>query len=59
VIVRMITSPEASMVGRHPLRVPVMALAMVALLTGVWAGLLRLGWQVPLLAATFPGRTAP
>jgi hypothetical protein len=47
------------MVGRHPLRVPVMALAMVALLTGVWAGLLRLGWQVPLLAATLPSAHGP
>ena len=47
------------MVGRRPLRVPVMALAMVALLTGVWAGLLRLGWQVPLLAATLPGAHGP
>jgi hypothetical protein len=55
----MITSPEASMVGRRPLRVPVMALAMVALLTGVWAGLLRLGWQVPLLAATLPSAHGP
>ena len=47
------------MVGRHPLRVPVMALAMGALLTGVWAGLLRLGWQVPLLAATLPNAHGP
>jgi hypothetical protein len=45
------------MVGR--LRVPVMALGMVALLTGVWAGLLRLGWQVPLLAATLPSAHGP
>jgi len=57
--VSLITSLEASMLGRHPLRVPVMALAMVALLTGVWAGLLRLGWQVPLLAATLPSAHGP
>jgi len=47
------------MVGRHPLRVPVMALAVVAILTGMWAGLLRLGWQVPLLAATLPHAHGP
>jgi hypothetical protein len=47
------------MVGRRPLRVPVMALAMVALLTGVWAGLLRLGWQVPLLSTALPNAHGP
>jgi hypothetical protein len=36
-----------------------MALAMLALLTGTWAGLLRLGWQVPLLSATLPSAHGP
>jgi hypothetical protein len=57
--VRTITSTEVSMAERRSLRVPLMALGIVALLTGVWAGLLRLGWQVPLLAATFPSAHGP
>lgn len=32
---------------RHPRRLPLLALGMVALLTGLWAGLARLGWDVP------------
>ena len=47
------------MVAPHSLRVPLMALAMGALLTGVWAGLVRLGWQVPLLAAIPPSAHGP
>ena len=47
------------MVARHLLRFPLMALAMVALLTGVWAGLSRLGWQVPILSATLPSDHGP
>ena len=31
---------------RHPRRLPLLALGMVALLTGLWAGLARLGWDV-------------
>jgi hypothetical protein len=32
-------------------RLPFMAAAMVALVTGLWAGLLRLGWAVPIAPA--------
>lgn len=35
------------MVTRSLVRFPLMALAMVALLAGMWAGLLRLGWVLP------------
>lgn len=34
-------------------RVPLMVLGMVALLTGMWAGLLRLGWNWPTPRPTF------
>lgn len=34
-------------------------MGMVALLTGIWAGLLRLGWDVPLLRPTLPGVHGP
>ncbi len=37
---------------RHRARVPLLALGMVALLAGLWGGLLRLGW--PLLAPPAP-----
>ena len=36
-----------TMTIRHPRRLPLLALGMVALLTGLWAGLARLGWDVP------------
>jgi hypothetical protein len=42
------------MATRHQLPFPTIALAMVALLTAVWAGLLRLGRHVPLLFVTLP-----
>jgi hypothetical protein len=35
----------------HPERLPLMVLAMLALITAVWGGLLRLGWALPQLAA--------
>jgi hypothetical protein len=31
---------------KHLQRLPIMVLAMAALLTGVWTGLLRLGWDI-------------
>jgi hypothetical protein len=36
------------MTTRSPARFPLMALAMVALLAGMWGGLLRMGWVLPL-----------
>lgn len=35
------------MIVRHPQRVPLLAMGMVALLAGLGAGLLRLGWDLP------------
>lgn len=35
-------------------RFPLMALGMLALLSGLWSGLLRLGWGLPLLQPTLP-----
>lgn len=36
------------------LRYPMLALAVIALLAAIWAGLLRLGWRWPLLQPTLP-----
>jgi hypothetical protein len=33
------------------LRIPLMAIAMLTLLSAAWAGLLRLGWQLPVIPA--------
>lgn len=33
----------------HPERVPLLALGVLLLLAGLWTGLLRLGWELPLL----------
>ncbi len=38
--------------SRQRARFPLMALAMLALLAGLWGGLLRLGWQLPLVHAS-------
>ncbi len=35
------------MATRSPIRFPLMAAGMIALLMGLWAGLLRLGWALP------------
>ena len=37
------------------LRFVLMAISVFALVTGMWAGLLRLGWALPALGATLPG----
>ena len=47
------------MIVRHPQRLPLLAMGMIALLTGLWAGLLRLGWDLPLLRPTFPALHGP
>lgn len=38
----------------HRLRFPLLFLAVLALLYGIWAGLLRLGWNWPVLRPTLP-----
>jgi hypothetical protein len=47
------------MKDQRPLRMACMMIGMVALLTGVWAGLLRLGWAWPVLRPTLPGYHGP
>ncbi|HNA25501.1 MAG TPA: hypothetical protein PKV55_00495 [Nitrospira sp.] len=44
---------------RHPRRLPLLALGMVALLTGLWAGLARLGWDVPVPRQEFSALHGP
>lgn len=36
---------------RYWLRIPLMGMAIAALIAGLWAGLLRIGWQIPPLSA--------
>jgi hypothetical protein len=45
--------------AQRPLRVACMMVGMIALLTGLWAGLLRLGWPWPALRPTLPGHHGP
>jgi hypothetical protein len=40
-------------------RMPLMALAFGALLVGMWAGLLRLGWAWPVIAPSLPANHGP
>lgn len=47
------------MIVRHPRRLPLLAMGMVALLAGLWAGLSRLGWDIPLLRPTLPAVHGP
>lgn len=41
------------MTTRQSIRFPLMAAAMMALLAGLWAGLLRLGWSMPMSRPQF------
>lgn len=45
--------------NRYRQRVPLMFLAALALLAGLWAGLLRLGWQLPPLALRLSAQHGP
>lgn len=45
--------------GRNWYRAPLMLLAGFSLLAGLWAGLLRLGWQIPPLALHLPANHGP
>jgi hypothetical protein len=44
---------------RHPLRFPLMAFGMVALLAALWGGLVRLGWNWPIPGAALPVAHGP
>lgn len=44
---------------RYQQRAPLMFLAALALLAGLWAGLLRLGWQLPPLSLRLPAQHGP
>ncbi|MFQ5795546.1 MAG: hypothetical protein ACE5JP_10920 [Candidatus Bipolaricaulia bacterium] len=39
---------------RYRIHFPLMGLGMIALLTALWAGLVRLGWRLPSLQSTLP-----
>jgi len=47
------------MVSRRPIRFPLMALGMVALLAAMWGGLARLGWGLPIIRPTLPAVHGP
>jgi len=53
------TEGAVTMMIRHPRRLPLLALGMLALLTGLWAGLARLGWDVPLPRPGFSSLHGP
>lgn len=44
---------------RYRQRAPLMILAALALLAGLWAGLIRLGWPLPPLALQLPAQHGP
>lgn len=47
------------MVMRHSQRLPLLALGMIALFAGLWAGLQRLGWDIPVLSPALPASHGP
>jgi hypothetical protein len=47
------------MPNEHRLRIPLIALAGLSLLAGVWLGLLRLGWPLPQPRLPFPSAHGP
>ena len=47
------------MAFRRLVRFPLMAMAMVALLAALWGGLLRLGWDWPIMRPTLPVAHGP
>jgi hypothetical protein len=56
----MTSSASPSQTRRHyRQRAPLLILAAVALLAGLWAGLLRLGWQLPPLSLRLPAQHGP
>jgi hypothetical protein len=55
----MAQSGTPSQTQKFSRRMPLMILAALALLAGLWAGLLRLGWQLPPLSVTLPTQHGP
>ena len=53
------SSPSVSDTRRNRWRIPLILLAVLALLAGLWAGLLRLGWSLPLLMPRLPTMHGP
>lgn len=47
------------MKGRYRWQIPLMALAAVALLAGMWGGVIRLGWSLPPLSIRLPAQHGP
>lgn len=47
------TAPRSVSTARLATRLPLIAAGMAALLAGMWAGLLRLGWGLPAVRPTF------
>lgn len=47
------------MQGRYRWQFPLMALAAVALLAGLWGGVIRLGWSLPPISIRLPAQHGP
>lgn len=56
---RSAAEPSCLGTSQRPLRVSLLVLGMGALLAGLWAGLLRLGWPVPLPQPLLPAAHGP
>jgi hypothetical protein len=53
------TKPVAQTTRHYLGRAPLMFLAVLALLAGLWAGLVRLGWQLPPILLQLPAQHGP
>lgn len=51
--------PVEQLAEKRRFRLPVLALAMVGLLAALWAGILRIGWNLPILQPTLPMSHGP
>ena len=56
---RSAAEPDSLGISQRRLRLPLLVLGLGALLAGLWAGLLRLGWPVPLLQPLLPAAHGP
>jgi hypothetical protein len=52
-------APAPSGLIRHPRRVPVLLPGLLALLAALWAGLARIGWDIPPIRITWPTDHGP
>jgi hypothetical protein len=50
---------SAAAAPRYWRRAPLLLLAAVSMLAGLWGGVIRLGWQLPPLALTLPAQHGP